>query len=615
MRLHIRQLLFILFLLYHSERSFAQAPPAVLMPVPRQQFFSASGVPLAGGCLFSYISGTSTPLATFTDSTGSSMNTNPVILDAGGEASVWLGPQTYRLKLVSSGGINCAAGSQQWQIDGISDVGQLLYNAAVLLSPLGGAQQTITGPLAATRFVQTVPHVTSVGVRVSVLDPSTSLDTASNPPNMVTVQPAAPGQTYRIPDPLGHATYVMNPDPTQAGLNQLDCTQTGLTCKRTASFYFGGGSCSGTTPTLGWDTFATNNPLAFCLTGTNTQKAVMGLPSAYAHLQQNTGTNSASTTITTTYPNTLLGGNGDMLVLSIAFNGTTTITGCTDTTNAYAQAKHVANGALSLDVWVFHNATTKPAGTTLTCTFAGAATGALKWHEYVAPNATSTDVSASITGTSTACGTGTTASTAQATELAFAACGTLSVPTMVVVTPGYADHGVLVNGSTVEVDDAGIIMQTIGTATTQFNVGSSQALAGAVVTFKAANGGPAVAQKTVLLPAFFNSAQAINAVAEWSNPLIAAGTSNAVFGAALVCSPGGATDDPAFNIATTVNSPAGQSAANTLTQVSLSALNATGCAAGNILHYQLSRQRYNANDIFEGFANVYGSNLQIGITQ
>jgi hypothetical protein len=91
-----------------------------LAPVPKFQFISANGVPLAGGCLFSFVTGTNTPLATYTDANGFTLNSNPVILDASGSANVWLGPQKYRLRLVSAGGVNCSTGSQLWQVDGVA---------------------------------------------------------------------------------------------------------------------------------------------------------------------------------------------------------------------------------------------------------------------------------------------------------------------------------------------------------------------------------------------------------------------------------------------------------------------------------------------------------------
>lgn len=62
----------------------------VLVPWLTSQFFYASGLPMAGAQLFSYQAGTTTPIATFTDSTGGTPNTNPVIANSRGEMSVWI---------------------------------------------------------------------------------------------------------------------------------------------------------------------------------------------------------------------------------------------------------------------------------------------------------------------------------------------------------------------------------------------------------------------------------------------------------------------------------------------------------------------------------------------
>jgi len=75
---------------------------ASLTPSPKMQFFDANGNPLVGGKLYTYAAGTNNPLATYTDSTGSSANTNPIILDSRGEANVWLGVGSYKMVLRDS---------------------------------------------------------------------------------------------------------------------------------------------------------------------------------------------------------------------------------------------------------------------------------------------------------------------------------------------------------------------------------------------------------------------------------------------------------------------------------------------------------------------------------
>lgn len=75
---------------------------AQLMPYIVQKFFDANGNALAGGKLFTYEAGTTTPLATYTDQSGVTPNTNPVILDASGQASIWLGSGAYKFVLKDS---------------------------------------------------------------------------------------------------------------------------------------------------------------------------------------------------------------------------------------------------------------------------------------------------------------------------------------------------------------------------------------------------------------------------------------------------------------------------------------------------------------------------------
>lgn len=57
------------------------------------QFFSSNGVPLAGGKIFTYAAGTTTPQATYTSANGATAHANPIILDAAGRVpggEIWL---------------------------------------------------------------------------------------------------------------------------------------------------------------------------------------------------------------------------------------------------------------------------------------------------------------------------------------------------------------------------------------------------------------------------------------------------------------------------------------------------------------------------------------------
>lgn len=62
-----------------------------LTPTPRQLFLNPSnGAPAAGFKVFTYQAGTTTKQTTYVDSTGTTPNVNPIILDSLGEADIWL---------------------------------------------------------------------------------------------------------------------------------------------------------------------------------------------------------------------------------------------------------------------------------------------------------------------------------------------------------------------------------------------------------------------------------------------------------------------------------------------------------------------------------------------
>jgi hypothetical protein len=115
----------LLLLLLLATPTMAQVSVS-LSPVPHMQFLNNSGIPLANGCIFTYAAGTTTPAATYIDSFGVSTNSNPILLDAGGFANIWLPNAAFKFKVVSAGGVNCASGVTQWTVDNISGVLGLL---------------------------------------------------------------------------------------------------------------------------------------------------------------------------------------------------------------------------------------------------------------------------------------------------------------------------------------------------------------------------------------------------------------------------------------------------------------------------------------------------------
>ena len=87
---------------------------AQLAPLPQWRNWDNNGNPLFNGLLYTYAAGTTTLQASYTDSTQSTPHSNPVILNARGESSVWLDPTlTYKLVLTDQ------FGNQLWSQDQI----------------------------------------------------------------------------------------------------------------------------------------------------------------------------------------------------------------------------------------------------------------------------------------------------------------------------------------------------------------------------------------------------------------------------------------------------------------------------------------------------------------
>lgn len=124
-----------------------------IMSMPKPQFFDNSGLPLAGGKIFTYSSGTTTPKATYTDSSGTTANTNPVILDASGRANIWLSGY-YTIVCQNSNGV------QLWSVDNVSSINasqgtvtnysEWVAQTVSALTYIGATQFSISGDLRGT---------------------------------------------------------------------------------------------------------------------------------------------------------------------------------------------------------------------------------------------------------------------------------------------------------------------------------------------------------------------------------------------------------------------------------------------------------------------------------
>jgi hypothetical protein len=125
----------ILALLIFPILAQAQGVSVALLPIPRIQFFSPTGVPLAGGCISTFLANSTTPAPTYVDVTGTVQNQNPLTLDSGGFATIYLADFPYKIQVNAappSG--NCSAinlGVQEFVQDQVNAY-QILNNLSNL---------------------------------------------------------------------------------------------------------------------------------------------------------------------------------------------------------------------------------------------------------------------------------------------------------------------------------------------------------------------------------------------------------------------------------------------------------------------------------------------------
>lgn len=121
---------------------------ATILPVARQQYFGSDGQPLVGGLVYTYLAGTSTPAPTWVDAAKSALNTNPIVLDARGEATVFWEGQ-YKVELRDE------LDNLIWTVDNIQDSNPLWRTSETgsLRTPTGTiAQRDVSPDLGYFRF-------------------------------------------------------------------------------------------------------------------------------------------------------------------------------------------------------------------------------------------------------------------------------------------------------------------------------------------------------------------------------------------------------------------------------------------------------------------------------
>jgi hypothetical protein len=95
-----------------------------LSPIGNEQQIDANGDPLVGGKIYTYLAGSTTPTATYTDDTGGTQQANPIILNALGlpdsSAPIWLA-EGITYKFVFTDADDVATRAPVDDISGIND--------------------------------------------------------------------------------------------------------------------------------------------------------------------------------------------------------------------------------------------------------------------------------------------------------------------------------------------------------------------------------------------------------------------------------------------------------------------------------------------------------------
>jgi hypothetical protein len=159
-------------------------PQVSISPPAKFSSELVTGLPLAGGKLYTYAGGTSTPYATYTDSTGNTANANPVILDSRGEANVWLEQGvSYKFELTDSLDVPI------WTVDNINAAPaggftQLFGNGSVSAPSISFSNSTGMGFY---RIANNVLGVATAGTEAMRIDASQNVGIGGAPSTLLDV--------------------------------------------------------------------------------------------------------------------------------------------------------------------------------------------------------------------------------------------------------------------------------------------------------------------------------------------------------------------------------------------------------------------------------------------
>lgn len=134
---------------------------ASLIPNAKQQFVDINGSPLVAGAVYFYERGTLIPKDTFQDAAQTILNTNPVILDSRGQATIY-GQGAYRQILED------AAGNTIWDGD-IEEFGATIFGAQLTIA---ASTTTDLGTIASNNILITgTATINSFGTSATLANP------------------------------------------------------------------------------------------------------------------------------------------------------------------------------------------------------------------------------------------------------------------------------------------------------------------------------------------------------------------------------------------------------------------------------------------------------------
>jgi hypothetical protein len=121
------------------------------------QFFDNNGSPLSGGKIYTYEAGTTTPLATYTSSSGGTAHSNPIVLDSAGRVpsgEIWVLIRLYKFVLKTSADVLIAT---------YDNVGSS-FNATAIIANFTGNGSTVAFTLASAPANENATNIYINGV-------------------------------------------------------------------------------------------------------------------------------------------------------------------------------------------------------------------------------------------------------------------------------------------------------------------------------------------------------------------------------------------------------------------------------------------------------------------